>query len=248
MRRARTTSGTSHHHKPQEKKETIPEGRKENSTETICLRVKADKTITKITASRSPVKDLIKTFEKLQQSGNHETSTQNKIKSQVGNNNKLTESFKITSRNETSSNIPSISQPSGNNSAGNFSKTSRNENFSDNPPVRNSQDDDNKSGQKEQIIPVKSKPKPTSSRRVWTKLKSGLFGWKYSKTVSVPSKPSHGKLSNISKISTQTRIKNFETNSVTETHQVLPPKTFFWGGAVRQVPGRYLETIVILGD
>ena len=77
---------------------------------------------------------------------------------------------------------------------------------------------------------MKSKPKPTSSRRVWTKLKSGLFGWKYSKTVSVPSKPSHGKLSNISKISTQTRIKNFETNSVTETHQVLPPKTFFFGG------------------
>ena len=34
--------------------------------------------------------------------------------------------------------------------------------------------DDTKPGQKEQIIPVNSKPKPTSSRRVWTKLKSGL--------------------------------------------------------------------------
>ena len=76
-----------------------------------------------------------------------------------------------------------------------------------------------------------------------------LFVWKYSKTVSVPTKQSHGKLSNISKISTQTRITNFEANSVTEIQQVLPPKSFFFGGGiVRQVPGHYLKMLVILRD
>ena len=62
------------------------------------------------------------------------------------------------------------------------------------------------------------------------KSKSGLLGWKYSKTVSVPPKPSHGKLSNTSKISTQTRITNFEVKSVAQNSENIPPKISVGGG------------------
>ena len=102
MRRACTTSGTSHHHKPQEKKETIPEGRNVIPKETICLNVKSDKNISNIKSSRSPIKELITNFEKLQQKSriNHETSTPKEVKSQIGNTKKLAETFTLTSRNE----------------------------------------------------------------------------------------------------------------------------------------------------
>ena len=77
---------------------------------------------------------------------------------------------------------------------------------------------------------------------VWAKLKSGLFGWKYSKSVSVSPKPSHGKISNISKISTQTKIKNFEVKSVPENLHNIPPTISLGGGessaSVRNIFGK----------
>ena len=163
----------------QEKKETIPEGRKVTSKETICLKVKADKNknIANIKSSRSPVKELIDTFEKLQQKyENHGTSTPKERKSQFGNSNKLTETCNITSQNENFSDNLSISnsQVSENKLAGTSNKTSRNESFSDNPSVSNSQEDE-KSVPRKQVIPEDGKQKPISSRKVWTKLKSGLF-------------------------------------------------------------------------
>ena len=183
VRHDRTPSGTYHHHKPQEKKETIPEGRNVIPKETVCLNTKSDKNISNIKSSRSPIKELITNFEKLQQKSrmNHETSTQKEVKSQVGNTKKLSETF---------------------------TPTSRNESFPDHPSIRNS-NVDGKSVQRRQVIPGDGQHKPVSSQKVWAKLKSGLFGWKYSKSVSVSPKPSHGKISNISKISTQNKIKNF---------------------------------------
>ena len=83
-----------------------------------------------------------------------------------------------------------------------FKQTSRNENSSDYPVVRNSQMDV-KQVSRRPLIPEVAGGKPVSSQKVWTKFKSGLFGWKQLKSVSVPPKPSHGKLS---KISTQTKI------------------------------------------
>ena len=203
MRHAHTTSGTFHHHKPQEKKETIPERRNVIPKETICLNTKSDKNISNIKSSRSPIKELITNFEKLQQKSriNHKTSTPREVKSQVGNTKKLAETF---------------------------IQTSRNESFPDHPSIRNS-NVDGKSVPRRQAIPGDGQNKPVSSRKVWAKLKSGLFGWKYSKSVSVSPKPSHDKISNIPKISTQTKIKNFEAKSVPENLQIIPPKITLGG-------------------
>ena len=147
---------------------------------------------------------VITNFEKLQQKSriNHKTSTPTEVKSQVGNTKKLAETF---------------------------IQTSRNESFPDHPSIRNS-NVDGKSVQRRQVIPGDGQHKPVSSQKVWAKLKSGLFGWKYSKSVSVSPKPSHDKISNIPKISTQTKIKNFEAKSVPENLQIIPPKISFGGG------------------
>ena len=235
VRRARTTSGTFQPNQPQEEKEISPEGGNINSSEKSCLRPESDKTNINLTASRSPVKELIQTFEKLHQIKNHGTSTQNERNPKVGNYNKLTESFKLSSKNEEYSNFPSNSQQSdiesgmkSTNKLTESSKiTSKNEQYSNFPSI--SQQSYIVPSKQKQTFPVSGGMKPTSSRRVWTKLKSGLFGWKTSRTMSGPSKPSYGKLTNISKISTQTKIKNFEAINVTETRQVLPPK-IIWGG------------------
>ena len=77
-----------------------------------------------------------------------------------------------------------------------------------------------------QVNPRDALIKPASSRKVWTKLRSGLFGWKYTKSVSVPPKPSHGKTS---KIFTQNKPNNFEVRSVAQNSEILPPKITLGG-------------------
>ena len=88
---------------------------------------------------------------------------------------------------------------------------------------------DGKSVQRRQVIPGDGQHKPVSSQKVWAKLKSGLFGWKYSKSVSVSPKPSHDKISNIPKISTQIKIQNFEVKSVPKNQHYIPPKISLGG-------------------
>ena len=119
--------------------------------------------IINIGTSRSPVKDLISTFEKIQnvKTDNHETSIHTDRKSKPGNVKKLAETFNTSSRNESSS---------------------------DHPASRNIQLDGEQVPRK-QSIPSKAKDKPPSSRRVWTR----LFGWKKITSVSVPARPSQGK-------------------------------------------------------
>ena len=88
VRRARTTSGTLDHHNPQVEKEIGPEGRigltvEKDETRT-CLSITEEHfgtntTNSGIRTSRSPVKDLITSFEKLQQTENVKiTSFRNK--------------------------------------------------------------------------------------------------------------------------------------------------------------------------
>ena len=105
-----------------------------------------------------------------------------------------------------------------------FSQTSGNESSPDHLAIRNSQ-----VGGKQvpwnQVNPRDAQIKPASSRKVWTKLRSGLFGWKYIKSVSVPPKPSHGKTS---KIVTQNKPKNFEVRSVARNLEILPQKITFY--------------------
>ena len=86
---------------------------------------------------------------------------------------------------------------------------------------------DGKQSQKKPVIPEEAKKKPPSSKRVWTKLKSGLFGWKTISSVSVPTKPSHGKIT--SKISTHFRSENFEVKSVNEKSCNIPPNISLGG-------------------
>ena len=200
VRRARTTSGTLHH-KPQEEKETIPEGRNIIPKEKICLKVpdKAEINIITIGSSRSPVKELINNFENFKQSQDtHETSKSKDEKIQTWKVKKLAESF---------------------------SQTSGNESSSEHPAIRNSQVD-GKQVPGNQVNPRDALIKPASSRKVWTKLRSGLFGWKYTKSVSVPPKPSHGKTS---KIFTQNKPNNFEVRSVAQNSEILPPKITLGG-------------------
>ena len=198
VRRARTTSGTIHLASQEQKKETIPEGRKciGRGGMTVSLNV-PDATninIINIGTSRSPVKDLISTFENIQnvKTDNHETSIHTDRKSKPGNVKKLAETFNSSSRNESSS---------------------------DHPASRNIQLDGEQVPRK-QFIPGKAKDKPPSSRRVWTRLKSGLFGWKKITSVSVPARPSQGK----TLLSTHNKSKNFEVKSVAQNSENTPPK------------------------
>ena len=203
VRRARTTSGTSDHHKPQEVKENVPEGRNVRKNKTICLKISdiSEKNIeNSIKSSRSPVKDIITSFENFQQNinKNHKTSTVIGNKSQLGRVKKLAENFIQTS-----------------------------ESSPDNPAIRNSQVD-GIATKKKKVIPEDGRKKPVPSRRVWTKLKSGLFGWKQSKPVSDSSRTSYD-ISKIPKIFTHMQPKNFKEESVSENSEIVPPKILFGG-------------------
>ena len=194
VRRARTTSGTSDHQKPQEVKESVPEGRNMRSIKSACLEVsdKSEMNIN-IKSSRSPVKDIITTFENFQQT----TEKVNKTSAVIGNISQLGRVKKL---------------------AEHFIPTS--ESSPENPAVRNSQVDGNLN-KKNRVIPEdrKSKPVPVPSRRIWTRLKSGLFGWKQSHQVNISSKPSYEKPKQ-QNIFTHMRPKNVEVKSVQENSQI----------------------------
>ena len=55
--------------------------------------------------------------------------------------------------------------------------------------------------------------KPASRRKVWTRLKSGLFGWKQNKSVRGPPKTSHGRNKTTNG---QTKFENFEENNISQ--------------------------------
>ena len=218
MRRARTTSGTFHHTSQEQKKETIPDGRKTVKRGEMPVNLNVpDINIIKIGSSKSPVKEIITNFENIHLEGKniHETSTL-LLKTKTVNVKKLAETFSETSRNESSS--------------------------SKHPVMRNIQLN-GKQAKKKPVIPEEAKKKPPSSKRVWTKLKSGLFGWKTISSVSVPTKPSHGKI--ISKISTHFRSENFEVKSVNEKSCNIPPKISLGGGessaSIRNIFGKNIN-------
>ena len=215
VRRARTTSGTVHHTSQEQKKETIPDGRKTLTRGGMSVNLKVPSiNIINIGSSRSPVKEIITNFENIHLEGNkniHETSTL-LLKTKTGNVKKLAETFSDTSRNESSS--------------------------SKHPAMRNIQLDE-KQAQKKPIIPEEARKKPPSSKRVWTRLKSGLFGWKKISSVSVPTKPSYGKTT--SKISTHFRSENFEVKSVDKKSCNIPPKISLGGGESSENQLKFLE-------
>ena len=72
-----------------------------------------------------------------------------------------------------------------------------------------------------QDIPIGRKEKPPPAKKVWTKLKSGLFGWS---TVGRAEKPSPG-------IKSRTPGKLAKTvhhdlmNNMSKTRQIIPPST-----------------------
>ena len=202
VRRARTTSGTVHHTSQEQKEETIPDGKKTVKRGGMSVNLNVpNSNIINIGSSRSPVKEIITNFENIHLEGKdiHKTSTL-LLKTETGNVKKLAETFSETSRNESSS--------------------------SQHPAMRNIKLN-GKQSQKKPVIPEEAKKKPPSSKRIWTKLKSGLFGWKNISSVSVPTKPSHGKTT--SKISTHFRSENFEVKSVTKKSYNIPPKISLGG-------------------
>ena len=79
-------------------------------------------------------------------------------------------------------------------------------------------------------IPIGGKDKPPPARKVWTQLKSGLFGWK---TLARPTIPSSGNKPRKTGTSakTVTVFENSHVNKISKTRQYLPPKLIFlWGG------------------
>ena len=108
--------------------------------------------------------------------------------------------------------------------------TIRSESSPDTPAVRYSQVDGFVSTKKHKVIPEgrNSKPIPVPSRRIWTRLKSGLFGWKKTKSVSDSSITSYEK-SKHPEIFTHMRPKNSVEKSVPENSVIVPPKIFFGG-------------------
>ena len=143
-----------------EELEIIPEGWKQEP-QMNSLKVETQYKIKKF--SRSPVKDLINTFELL----SRKTHT-----------NECLDKSGYSDKNKTKTDIPS---------------------------VRNVI-------QVKQNIPVgRKKEKLPPAKKVWTRLKSGLFGWK-----------------------TQTVSKSFLPNNVSKTRQDIPPKIdIFVGGGKR---------------
>ena len=79
------------------------------------------------------------------------------------------------------------------------------------------------------VIPVGRKLKPPQAKRVWTQLRSGLFGWK---SVAQPTKPSKGNIPRTSgtRGNIVTILKESPANKVSKTRQNEPPKLFGgWG-------------------
>ena len=199
VRRARTTSGTSDHHKPQEVKENVPEGRNVRKTTTNHLKVSDIKERNiNVKSSRSPVKDIITTFENFQQRNDIINKTSDVIGniSQHGRVKQLAEHFIPTSK----------SSP-------------------ENPTIRNSQVDGNVNKKKPKVIPEGGKVKPVPGRKVWTKLRSGLFGWKQPQRVNISSNTSHEK-SQHQKIFTPMRPKDCAAKSVEENSEISKIRKF----------------------
>ena len=220
--------------KQKQKKEIIPEGRKamKREREPEVTRPKCWKEIeNKVNLNveplinikkfpRSPVKDLIHSFEQLANKNileGNKHSGQNKIVIK-------TASFqKIPSNKIERSNIKpavSISNRICNNMhlKPECSTIPTNE-HTDKPTVKTGGFEDKTV---KPNTPIGGKQKPLPARKVWTRLKSGLFGWK---TLARPTIPSSG-------ISAKT-VSVFQTsqmNKLSKTRQDSPPKLFFLGG------------------
>ena len=223
--------------KQKQKKEIIPEGRKamKREREPEVTRPKCWKEIeNKVNLNveplinikkfpRSPVKDLIHSFEQLANKNileGNKHSGQNKIVIK-------TASFqKIPSNKIERSNIKpavSISNRICNNMQlkPECSTIPTNE-HTDKPTVKTGGFEDKTV---KPNIPIGGKQKPLPARKVWTRLKSGLFGWK---TLARPTIPSSG-------ISAKT-VSVFQTsqmNKLSKTRQDSPPKLIFFGGGGR---------------
>ena len=74
------------------------------------------------------------------------------------------------------------------------------------------------------IIPVGRIQKPPPAKKVWTRLKSGLFGWKYTAQPTIPSRGSN------SRTPGKSVMKESPKHKISETWRDKPPKTSFFGG------------------
>ena len=238
VRQARTTSGTSDHHFPQEEKETGPEGRKEMKEGKWTGRKRGKLEEVRRARTTSGTFDHHKpqvVKENVPNGGNMEMNRTNCLK---------------VSEEKTKTDIKSSRSPvkeiinNFENIQQNMNKKIKNHETSPSTRQRNHETSSitsnklaagrvkklagNFATKKEKVIPEVGRPKPAPNRRVWTKLKSGLFGWKLSKPKSDSSRTSYD-ISRIPKISTHVKSKNLEEITVSENSRSIPPKILFGG-------------------
>ena len=94
--------------------------------------------------------------------------------------------------------------------------------------------------EEEPIIHVGRIQKPPPAKKGWTKLRSGLFGWKYTAQPTKPSKGftprTSGKMGNV--------VKESPKNKTSETWQDKPPEILFFGGGGKMGPSLSEKTKV----
>ena len=198
-----------------EPEDTRPEGRKDMKNK-VNLNEEPIFNIKKF--PRSPVKDLIYSFEQLTKKNleGSKTSSQNKVVTK-------TAGFqKIPSTNiERSNTGPAIS--SSNKICNNMylkpecSNIPTNEQ-TDRPTVKPGRIKDKVV---KQNIPVGGKQKPLPAKKVWTRLKSGLFGWK---TLARPTISPSGEPAK-----TVSVIQPSQVNKISKIRQYSPPELIFGG-------------------
>ena len=96
--------------------------------------------------------------------------------------------------------------------------------------------DGNAYKKKPKVIPEGGQVKPVPGRKVWTKLRSGLFGWKQPQRVNISSNTSHEK-SQYQKIFTPMRPKNCAAKSVEENSEISKIRKFgnFENSKIRKI-------------
>ena len=198
-----------------EPENTRPEGWKENEDK-VSLNVEPRMNIKKF--PRSPVKDIIHSFEQLASKNileGNKLSSQDKMI-------KTADFQKLPSNKIERSNIkPAVSIPNKNYNDMHLkpecSTLTTNE-HSDKTTVKTGGFEDEAVKPK---IPIGGKQKPLPARKVWTRLKSGLFGWK---TLARPTISSSGNSASVGspKFSHEQNIQN--------SAKFAPKIIFFWGG------------------
>ena len=245
VRQARTTSGTSDHHFPQEEKETVTEGRK---------MIKEGRWI----GRKGKLEEERRARTTSGTLNHHEPQV---VKDNVPKDRNMEINCLETSEEKTFTNIKSSRSPVKDiiTNYENFQQNLKKNNHGTSPNRRQEKKENhgtslitsnklvagrvkklagNFDPKKEEVIPEVGKSKPAPNKRVWTKLKSGLFGWKLSKPKSESSKTSYD-ISKTPKIFTHIKSKNLEAISVSETSRRIPPKILFGGeggsGALRDI-------------